>query len=88
MKKLNNLINKLGIDKVLHYLVGALAIALAQPYGWIIMGIVFIVFLILSIYKEYKLDNEVDLVDIIFYIGGGITSAVIYLISSNILGIC
>lgn len=79
MKKLNNLINKLGIDKVLHYLVGALAIALAQPYGWIIMGIVFIVFLILSIYKEYKLDNEVDLVDIIFYIGGGITSAVIYL---------
>ena len=87
MKKLNNLINKLGIDKVLHYLVGALAIALAQPYGWIIMGIVFIVFLILSIYKEYKLDNEVDLVDIIFYIGGGITSAVIYLISSNILGI-
>lgn len=87
MKKLNNLINKLGIDKVLHYLVGALAIALAQPYGWIIMGIVFIVFLILSIYKEYKLDNEADLVDIIFYIGGGITSAVIYLISSNILGI-
>lgn len=87
MKKLNNLINKLGIDKVLHYLVGALAIALAQPYGWIIMGIVFIVFLILSIYKEYKLDNEVDLIDVIFYIGGGITSAVIYLISSNILGI-
>lgn len=87
MKKLNNLINKLGIDKVLHYLVGALVIALAQPYGWIIMGIVFIVFLILSIYKEYKLDNEVDLIDIISYIGGGITSAVIYLISSNILGI-
>lgn len=87
MKILDNLINKLGIDRILHYLVGALAIALAQPYGWIIMGIVFIVFLILSIYKEYKLDNEVDLVDIIFYIGGSITSAVIYLISSNILGI-
>lgn len=87
MKKLDNLINKLGIDRILHYLVGAWLIALAQPYGWTIMSIVFVLFLILSIYKEYKLDNEADLVDIIFYIVGSITSAIVYFISSNILGI-
>lgn len=87
MKRLDNLINKLGIDRILHYLVGAWLIALAQPYGWAIMSIVFSLFLILSIYKEYKLDNEADLVDIIFYIIGSITSAIVYFISSNILGI-
>lgn len=81
MKILDNFINKIGSDKLLHYLVGAWLIALAQPYGPVVMSIVFAIFLILSLYKEYKLDNKPDLADVAYYVGGSITSAVSYIIS-------
>lgn len=81
MKILDNFINRIGSDKLLHYLVGAWLLALAQPYGALGMGIMFILFLILSLYKEYKLDNKPDLVDVAYYIGGSITSTVSYIIS-------
>lgn len=81
MKLVDNFINKIGSDKLLHYLVGAWLIALAQPYGPIIMSAVFVLFLILSLYKEYKLDDKPDLADVAYYIGGSITSAVSYIIS-------
>lgn len=81
MKILDNFINRIGSDKLLHYLVGAWLLALAQPYGALGMGITFILFLILSLYKEYKLDNKPDLVDVAYYIGGSVTSTVSYIIS-------
>lgn len=81
MKILDNFINKIGSDKLLHYLVGAWLVALSQPYGPIMMGSIFILFLILSLYKEYKLDNSPDLIDVLYYIGGSVTSAVSYIIS-------
>lgn len=77
MKVLNNFISRIGSDKILHYLVGAWLIALAQPYG----AMVFTVFLILSLYKEYRLDTEPDLVDVAYYVGGSLTSAISYIIS-------
>ena len=79
MKVLNNFISRIGSDKILHYLVGAWLIALAQPYGALCM--VFTVFLILSLYKEYRLDTEPDLVDVAYYVGGSLTSAISYIIS-------
>lgn len=81
MKILDNFINKIGSDKLLHYLVGAWLVALSQPYGPIMMGSIFILFLILSLYKEYKLDNSPDLIDVLYYIVGSVTSAVNYIIS-------
>lgn len=81
MKVLNDFISRIGSDKILHYLVGAWLIALAQPYGALCMGMVFTVFLILSLYKEYRLDTEPDLVDVAYYVSGSLTSAISYIIS-------
>lgn len=81
MKILNNLIDKIGSDKLLHYLVGALILALAQPYGIVAMSVVFVLFLALSILKEFKLDSTPDLMDIVYYIYGSLTSIVSYIIS-------
>ena len=78
MKFTDNLVNKFGVDKVLHYLVGLGITSIALPYG-LIATIVAIIFLIgLSFVKEEKLDDVPDMNDILACVFGILTSVILY----------
>ena len=71
-------VEKMGVDKALHFLGGAWITALCSAFGWygIIAGI-FITF-VLSFVKEQWLDSEFDKVDIQAAMIGSAVSAVCY----------
>lgn len=64
MKKLNNFIKDIGVDKVLHFAFGGWAVSVASPFGVLAMAIMFAIIMILSIVKEKYLDEEFDSGDI------------------------
>lgn len=80
MKKLDNFINKIGIDKVLHFVVSGWIISLFSPCGIIVISIVFILLFILSIIKELVLDDYADTNDIIAGFLGESVSIIFYLL--------
>lgn len=75
---------KIGIDKALHFLVGALITAYGSMLGvhYVWASIPFVVFL--SFYKEF-MDKEFDIKDIIAGVLGSVTSAVVYWVLQLIL---
>lgn len=73
MKIATNLIERHGVDKVLHFLVGAFLVALASIVGIVFFGFtgflvatfVMIPFIYgISYYKEKRLDDHFDALDI------------------------
>lgn len=79
MKKLNNFLNKVGIDKALHFAVGGWIVSILSPFGIGAMGIAFIIMLILSVIKEKLLDEQVDIYDIVAAFIGGFISFILYI---------
>ena len=79
MKLINNIIEKFGTDKVLHFLGGGWITSIFSPFGWvgIIIGIVLTI--ILSFIKEQFLDSSFDWKDIYAASIGSAISLVIYL---------
>lgn len=72
MKLINNVINEYGIDKVLHFLVGALVTAVFSIFGIVFFSFAgfliatfasILIVYILAFYKEKK-DDAFDIVDI------------------------
>ena len=49
------------------------------------MWIIFLLFLILSFYKEYKIDSTPELIDIVYYIAGSLTAAINHNIANLII---
>ena len=93
MKQIDKLINKIGMDKVLHFLVGNLIasfitiIALGQEGCFNItsigaVAISAIIVLFASAYKEFILDDESDYMDILASLCG-----VIPVLLATIIGI-
>lgn len=78
MKILNKLLDKIGVDKVLHFLVGAWAVSTASPFGIISMGIAAISIILSNIAKELWLDSYADYKDVIAAAIGCISSTVIW----------
>jgi hypothetical protein len=78
MDWLNKILKKIGTDKALHFLVGALITAYASMLGvhYVWASIPFVVFL--SFYKEF-MDKDFDIKDIIAGVLGSVTSVVVYL---------
>ena len=68
MKALTNFIDKVGIDKVLHFVVGALIDALMFPFGkeLTIVGIfaVFILSCLKELLDSYEDGNRCDWIDV------------------------
>lgn len=73
MKILNSIIERYGIDKMLHFLVGALITAMASIFGLLFFGFVgfmacglisILLVFVLSYIKERKLDDFYDPADI------------------------
>lgn len=85
MKLANWFIDKFGVDKMLHFLGGALIVAIFSPFGWggVLSG--FVLMLILSFIKEKYLDSVYDNKDIIAATLGGIVSVAIYAIIDLII---
>lgn len=77
MKIVDKIIGKVGVDKVLHFLVGALATALASMEGESHMYATALVVLALSIGKE-GLDEKFDIWDIIAGCIGCATSIAVH----------
>lgn len=77
MKILNNIISKIGSDKIIHFLVFALVVAYGSAINLTIGAISFMGMLILAIIKEAILDDFFNLKDLIFGVFGGILSLAI-----------
>lgn len=80
MEILDDIINKVGMDKVLHFAFGGWIISLISILGLKTMIIALIILLIISIIKEYCLDNYPDLYDVLAGILGASISFIIYFI--------
>lgn len=84
MKKIINylleLLAKVGFDKGLHFLVGAVVTAICGWYGIIGIIVGFILSVGLGFAKEYLIDSTVDKKDIIFTVAGSLTVVIVYLL--------
>lgn len=77
-KKIANIIEKIGIDKVLHYLVGYAAVATGLIYGlgpggWTVFGIT-----AASLIKEKFIDEKFDFADVMATFFGAATAMLVY----------
>ena len=79
------IVEKIGSDKIMHFLGGAWITSLFSPIGWfgIIIGVVLI--LTLSFIKEQYLDSEFDFNDIIAAAIGCMTSTLLYWLLISII---
>ena len=60
MKLTNWFVEKFGTDKMLHFMGGALMVAVPSPFGWWGVLVGFIMMLGLSFIKEQCLDSTFD----------------------------
>ena len=77
--KIAELLNKIGIDKVLHFLVFAWIVAIGLAYSFTTGIWCFIGMLVLSLIKELVIDKKIDWVDLIAGIVGGIVSFALFI---------
>ena len=77
--KIAELLNKIGIDKVLHFLVFAWIVAIGLAYSFTTGIWCFIGMVVLSLIKELVIDKKIDWVDLIAGIVGGIVSFALYI---------
>jgi hypothetical protein len=82
---INNGINKYGMDKLLHFFVGAWITALAYPFGFFgpILAFLFVTFI--SFVKEYYIDDIPDMYDIYAGMAGSFISMIILLLLTIII---
>lgn len=76
---INTNINKYGIDKVLHFLVGAFITLLVSPMGIWTMLTMSALLMVVSYVKEKYMDSEFTKNDIKFTLYGSITSFILYI---------
>lgn len=74
MKFTDKLVEKIGYDKLLHFLVAAWIVSACLLYGTGVGCIAWIVIVILSIIKEKIFDNYLDARDIFAGVLGGFIS--------------
>lgn len=74
LKRWNNLITRIGVDKLLHFLLFAWVVAEAKMFGLTAMWVAYWLMAVLSIVKEIWLDNKGDMKDVLYgAMGGGIS---------------
>lgn len=74
----NNLIVRIGVDKLLHFLFFAWVVAEAKQFGDVAMWAAYWLMAVLSIAKEIWLDNKGDMKDVLYGAAGGIVSVIMY----------
>lgn len=81
MKLTDKIVEKVGTDKLLHFLVSALVVSLAGHFGDISATIAYVLMFILGITKEQKLDDQVDYWDLGYAMIGGAISLLVCWVS-------
>lgn len=84
MKKLNELVTKVGVDKILHALVGALIVAQFEVFGTMLVIVSMFLVFGLSYLKERLLDETFDWWDIVFGMAGAIAEVVSFMIRTRL----
>ena len=77
----NNLIVRIGVDKLLHFLLFAWVVSEAKAFGIHTMWVAYWLMAILSIAKEIWLDDKGDLDDVLYGAAGGFVSVLMYLMA-------
>jgi len=77
--KIADVLNKIGIDKVLHFLVFAWIVAIGLAYSFTTGVYCFLGMVVLSLVKELVIDKKIDWVDLIAGIVGGMITFLAYL---------
>lgn len=78
LKWWNNLIVRIGVDKLLHLLLFAWVVAEAKQFGDVAMWAAYWLMAVLSIAKEIWLDNKGDMKDVLYGAAGGGVSVIMY----------
>lgn len=78
LKKWNNFIERIGVDKLLHLLLFAWVVAEAKHFGVLAMWVAYWLMAVLSIVKEIWLDNKGDMEDVLYGAMGGGVSVIMY----------
>ena len=77
--KIADVLNKIGIDKVLHFLVFAWIVAIGLAYSFTTGIYCLLGMVVLSLVKELAIDKKIDWVDLIAGIVGGIVSFALFI---------
>ena len=85
MKLVDNIIEKFGTDKVLHFFFCVWITSIFSPFGWVGIIIGITLTLILSLIKEQFLDSFFDWKDICAASIGSVISVLIYFVFSIFL---
>lgn len=78
MKFTNSLLEKYGIDKVLHFICGAWITLIPSVLGPLAVLIAFFLMLLASMIKESFLDEKFDFYDIVASFCGGVVSMIFF----------
>lgn len=78
MKRLNDLIDKVGVDKVLHFAFGGWMVSAFSPLGIVGMVGALITLIILGVVKEKVLDDNADIMDIWASVAGAFVAFAVY----------
>ena len=89
MKRFNAWMEKVGVDKLLHFFVAAWLVAECKSYGVAPMLLSFVAVILLSVVKEYVLDKTGDYKDVLCSMLGGVFPILLFIVGdivSTILG--
>lgn len=85
MKRFNAWMEKVGVDKLLHFFVAAWVVAECKAYGVAPMLLSFVAVVLSAVVKEYVLDNTGDYKDVLCSMLGGVFSILLFIVGT-ILG--
>ena len=78
-KKINAFIEEVGVDKVLHFMVGYAMVTTGLMYSFAAGAWCMIAVLVLSVAKEYLVDEKTDWADVWAGVIGGIAGMMAYI---------
>lgn len=81
MKLVNDLLEKYGIDKILHFIGGGWIVSMFSPIGWLGIVLGYIIMMAVSFAKEKFFDETFDKNDIIAACLGGGVSVIVFLLT-------
>lgn len=89
IEKFNAWMEKVGVDKLLHFFVAAWFVAECKSYSVAPMLLGFVAVILLAVVKEYVLDKTGDYKDVLCSMLGGVFSILLFIVGgivSTILG--
>ena len=80
MKRFNAWMEKVGVDRLLHFFVAAWIVAECKSYAVAPMLLGFVAVILFSVVKEYVLDKTGDYKDVLCSMLGGVFSILLFIV--------